>query len=126
VPSELVFEPYHTVDYFASQGIRFVAEENTGDRFGRQLKSFTEWLKAMKRLPEAEVTKASDPQADEKVRVLADHSIDEREVITEAMAEVWIKQGNREKAIEIYNKLKLLDPAKSSYFASLAEGLKNS
>jgi hypothetical protein len=42
------------------------------------------------------------------------------------MAEVWIKQGNKEKAIEIYNKLSLLNPDKSAYFASLAEQLKNS
>jgi hypothetical protein len=42
------------------------------------------------------------------------------------MAEVWVKQGNKDKAIEIYNKLSLLNPAKSAYFASLSEQLKNS
>ena len=52
-------------------------------------------------------------------------SIDEREVITEAMAEVWWKQGNIEKAAEIYNKLKLLNPSKSHYFAAKIEALKN-
>ena len=47
----LSFEPYHTVDYFASQGIKLSQEDNTKDKFGKQLKSFTEWLKSMKRLP---------------------------------------------------------------------------
>ena len=40
------------------------------------------------------------------------------------MAEVWKKQGNKAKAEEIYDKLSLLDPAKSSYFAAKIEELK--
>jgi len=123
---DITFEPYHTVDYFASQGIKFIPEEKPADRFGQQLKSFTEWLKAMKRLPQTESIKVPDIHAEEKVQQLADHSVTEAEVSTEAMAEVWVKQGNKEKAIEIYNRLSLLNPAKSTYFASLAEQLKNS
>jgi len=121
----LTFEPYHTVDYFASQGIKFVPEEKPADHFGKQLKSFTEWLKTMKRLPQSEVIKTTDPSSERKVQQLADHSITEEEVVTETMAEVWIKQGNKEKAIETYNKLSLLNPGKSAYFASLVEQLKN-
>jgi len=125
VDTELTFEPYHTVDYFASQGIKFVPEEKPADQFGQQLKSFTEWLKTLKRLPEME-TKLPDVAAEEKVKQLADHSISKDEVVTETMAEVWVKQGNKEKAIETYNKLSLLNPGKSAYFASLIEQLKNS
>lgn len=124
--TELSFQPYHTVDYFASQGIKFIPEEKPMDRFGKQLKSFTEWLKTMKRLPDSEVSKVTDVVAEKNVEQMAQHSIDEGEVITETMAEVWVKQGNREKAIETYNKLSLLNPDKSAYFASLAEQLKNS
>jgi hypothetical protein len=124
--TELTFEPYHTVDYFASQGIKFVPEEKPADRFGQQLKSFTEWLKTMKRLPETERAKIPDVALEEKVQELADHSISEGDVVTETMAEVWLKQGNKEKAIETYNKLSLLNPSKSAYFASLVEQLKNS
>jgi len=124
--TELTFQPYHTVDYFASQGIKFVPEEKPTDQFGKQLKSFTEWLKTMKRLPQSEIPKITDIASEEKVEQMAEHSIDRGDVITETMAEVWIKQGNREKAIETYNKLSLLNPDKSAYFASLAEQLKNS
>jgi hypothetical protein len=124
--TDLTFQPYHTVDYFASQGIKFIPEEKPVDRFGRQLKSFTEWLKTMKRLPQSEIPKITDIVSDRKVEQMAEHSIDQGEVITETMAEVWIKQGNKEKAIETYNKLSLLNPDKSAYFASLAEQLKNS
>jgi len=40
------------------------------------------------------------------------------------MAEVWEKQGNAAKAIEVYTKLSLLDPSKSLYFAAKIEDLK--
>jgi hypothetical protein len=121
----LTFEPYHTVDYFASQGVRFKEEEKPKDRFSQQLKSFTEWLKAMKRLPESPITVPPTTSIDQKVTVMAERSIDDREVVTEAMAEVWEKQGNREKAVGVYQKLSLLDPSKSAYFAAKIEQLKN-
>jgi DNA-binding SARP family transcriptional activator len=121
---ELVFEPYHTVDYFASQGIKLSQEEATKDKFGKQLKSFTEWLKTMKKLPAVEQVKALDDKSEKKVENLAAHSIEGEEVYTEAMAEVWARQGNREKAIEIYNKLSLLNPSKRAYFAAKIDSLK--
>ena len=119
-----VFEPFHTVDYFASQGIKNVIDEKPKDRFGQQLKSFTEWLKALKTQPGEQNGLKEEKISEEKVTVLADSSIADRNVITEAMAEVWEKQGNPEKAIDIYNKLSLLNPSKSSYFATLIEHLK--
>lgn len=122
--NDLVFEPYHMVDYFASQGIRFKEEEKPTDEFGKQLKSFTDWLKTLKRLPVTDLAKNVNPQAEQKVEQMAGQSITDREVLTEAMAEVWEKQGNTLKAIDIYSKLSLLEPAKSPYFAAKIEGLK--
>lgn len=118
------FEPYHTVDYFASQGIKPVLEEKPADRFGQQLKSFTEWLKTLRQMPSNEIAKLSDGSSEEKVVKMAEHSIEDREVVTETMAEVWIRQGQPEKAVEVYTKLSLLNPSKSSYFAGLIESLK--
>lgn len=121
----LVFEPYYTVDYFASQGIKTVVEEKPKDRLGQQLKSFTEWLKTIRQMPPQQIASmSSDSGSEEKVVQLATHSLDEENVNTEAMAEVWIKQGQPEKAIKIYEKLSLLNPSKSSYFALLIEKLK--
>jgi hypothetical protein len=122
--AELSFEPYHTVDYFASQGVKVKDEEKPKDRFSVQLKSFTEWLKTMKRIPPAEMTTVTTATEEKKVEQMAERSISDREVVTEAMAEVWEKQGNHEKAREIYRKLSLLDPPKSSYFAAKIELLK--
>jgi hypothetical protein len=120
----LTFEPFHTVDYFASQGIRLSSEEQPKDKFGKQLKSFTEWLKTMKRLPADQVA-AADASTEKKVATLAQDSIHEADVWTEAMAEVWIKQGNPSRAREVYQKLSLLNPSKMAYFAAKIENLKS-
>jgi hypothetical protein len=123
--AEFTFEPYHTIDYFASQGIQAKEEEKPKDLLSRQLKSFTEWLKVMKRFPVTEIAAAVSATDEKKVEKMAETSINDREVVTEAMAEVWEKQGNKAKATEIYQKLSLLNPAKSSYFAAKIEQLKN-
>lgn len=120
----MIFEPYHTVDYFASQGIKPKEEEKPKDRFSQQLRSFTEWLKVMKRLPVSEIAAAVSSSDEKKVEQLAAVSINDREVVTEAMAEVWEKQGNHAKAIETYEKLSLLNPGKNSFFAAKIEHLK--
>jgi hypothetical protein len=120
----LLFEPYHTVDYFASQGIKFKEEDKPRDRFSAQLRSFTEWLKTMKKIPVSEIIATTDAGTEKKVEQMAEYSLAERHVITEAMAEVWKKQGNKARAEDIYNKLSLLDPSKSSYFAAKIEELK--
>ena len=125
-PEPLAFEPYHTVDYFASQGIKLSQDEVPKDKFGKQLKSFTEWLKTMKRLPVTEIPQAANSSLESNVQHLAEDSVHESEIVTEAMAEVWLKQGNRQKALEIYNKLGLLNPSKRAYFAALIENVKRS
>ncbi len=121
---DITFEPYHTVDYFASQGIKLSQSDVPVDRFGRQLKSFTEWLKTMKKLPTTAITHNTDGAGERKVESLAAHSLQKSEIITESMAEVWIKQGNLEKASEVYNKLSLQNPSKKAYFAAKIESLK--
>jgi hypothetical protein len=120
-----VFEPYYTIDYFASQGIRFVQEDNPNDKLGRHLKSFTEWLRTMKRLPQVPVVEQySEETAEATINVIVDHSVEQPEVLTEAMAEVLEKQGKTEEAAEIYRKLSLLNPDKSAYFAAKIQHLK--
>ena len=118
------FEPFHTVDYFASQGIKLSQTEAGNDRFGKQVKSFTEWLKTMKKLPTTAITQNTDGVGESKVANLAAHSLQNADVVTESMAEVWVKQGNIQKASEVYNKLSLQNPSKKAYFAAKIESLK--
>jgi len=120
-----IFEPLHTVDYFASQGIKVTEEPMTTDKIGKQLKSFTEWLKTMKKIP-VEKLPTPDAATEKKIQSIADDSNTAEEVITEAMAEVLEKQGKTDKAIEIYEKLSLLNPSKSAYFAAQINNLKTS
>lgn len=113
----LLFEPLHTTDYFASQGIKLSEVVLSGDKVGRQLKSFTEWLKTMKKV-HPEGVKEKKGFIDPSVQKMADKSNAEEEVITESMADVYIQQGKTNKAKEIYEKLSLLNPSKSAYFAA--------
>ncbi len=123
---EPVFEPYHTIDYFASQGIK-LRQEDFKDKLGMQLKSFTEWLRSMKRIAPVALEAATNPfdeTLQQSIQESAGHSVEGKEVFTEAMAEVWLKQGSKQKAIAIYEKLSLLNPAKSPYFVARIDQIK--
>lgn len=109
-------EPLYTIDYFASQGIRYNLDAGK-DQLSLKLKSFTEWLKSMKRIHPEKVEQGMAKDDEATVRENAETSNETQEVYTEAMAEVFLKQGMQERAIEIYRKLSLLDPSKSAYFA---------
>lgn len=117
------FEPLHTTDYFASQGIRLSNDVKSTDKLGKQLKSFTEWLKTMKKVHPGQPADSVD-QTDVTIQKLAEKSNDEDEVVTEAMADVLIQQGKSGKAREVYRKLSLLNPAKTAYFAAKIDQLK--
>ena len=118
------FEPLHTVDYFASQGIKITDEPVSTDKIGKQLKSFTEWIKSMKKIHGLQPV-TQDPQTDMKIQGIAEFSNVEADVVTEAMADVLVKQDKIEKAIELYEKLSLNNPSKSAYFAAKIESLKS-
>jgi len=120
----IAFEPLHTVDYFASQGIKITEELLTNDKLGSQMKSFTAWLKSMKKLHPGKLEEQS--VATEKlIQTSADESNINTEILTEAMAEVLIKQDKKEKAIEMFSKLSLINPSKSAYFAARIESIKS-
>ncbi len=113
----LLFEPLHTTDYFASQGIKISDEVQPTDKLGKQLRSFTEWLKTMKKVHESKLPEGNE-QLDASVNKLAEKSNRDEEVITEAMAEAYLIQGKPEKAKDVYLKLSLLNPSKNAYFAA--------
>lgn len=117
-------EPLYTIDYFASQGIKLPLEEVPGDQLAFKLRSFTEWLKSMKRIQPERMDTQMDRETEKKIRQTAEHSNDNTDVVTEALAEVYHKQGLDDKAVEVYKKLSLLDPAKSAYFAARIREIK--
>jgi hypothetical protein len=120
-------DPYYTIDYFASQGIKLDLDQNPKDDLGQHLKKFTQWLKHMKKLgPEDATEVIGRTETDADIQKIADSSNTVREVVTEAMASVLEKQGKNNKAIELYNKLSFLNPDKSAYFAAKIKNLKGS
>jgi hypothetical protein len=118
----LAFEPFHTVDYFASQGIKVEKEANkqVTTQLDQQVKSFTDWLKSMKKLSYQPATTYTDPLVDAQAR----SSLNKKEIVTEAMAEVWIKQGHYDMAAQVFAKLMLQHPEKTPYFAARLQDLK--
>ncbi|MEJ7675335.1 MAG: hypothetical protein WKF59_22165 [Chitinophagaceae bacterium] len=120
----IAFEPLHTVDYFASQGIKITEDPITNDKLGSQVKSFTEWLKSMKKIYKENLP-AGDEQTDKAIQKIAEHSNADADVVTEALANVLIDQNKIEKAIAMYEKLSLINPSKSAYFAAQIDRLKN-
>ncbi len=109
------FDPYHTVDYFASQGIKLVDKEDKDD-LGLKVKSFTAWLKTMKKLQPTTLNPSENNIS--KTESTEEPFQKAELIVTEAMAEVYLKQGMAEKAIDIYTKLSLQNPSNSHIFAN--------
>ncbi|MEP6466239.1 MAG: hypothetical protein ABJB05_08025 [Parafilimonas sp.] len=116
--------PYHRVDYFDSQGIKLEAAKSD-DKLGTQLKRFTDWLKQMKHENLNPAALDADEAGELKVQNMAAHSNENEEIATETMAEVLIKQGKPEQAIQIYEKLSFINHSKSAYFAAKIQELKD-
>lgn len=123
IDEPIAFEPYHTVDYFASQGIKLGINEDK-DELGQKVKSFTAWLKTMKNL-QAQPKNTFAPKYLHEIEEKSSNWVNTNElIVTEAMAEVYLKQGLVEKAIEIYKKLSLQNPINSHIFTNLILALK--
>ena len=125
---QLEFEketPKMVKDYFEAQGIEIDLSKLPQDKFTKQLRSFTAWLKVLKQQEENGPNLAEMGEEQEKmIALIAEKANNATEVITEAMADIWEKQGNKRKAIDIYSKLSFIFPEKSVYFASRIEQLK--
>lgn len=122
---EFEAEPLFKVDYFASQGIKIDLTKQPQDKLTVQLRRFTDWLKQIKGQgtnPPQDL--GTDPELEKAIANIAKTSIAAREIVTETMADVFIKQGKVDKAIQLYIKLSFLDPEKSAYFAGKIQQLK--
>jgi predicted Zn-dependent protease len=99
-------------------------EALSNDQLGKQVKSFTAWLKSMKKLHPGQLPEQNEV-IEKLIQTSSEASNQSVNVLTEAMAEVLVKQGKSEKAIEMYQKLSLLNPSKSAYFAAKIESIKS-
>lgn len=70
-----LFEPLFATDYFASQGIKFNEQAvNNEDKLGNQLKSFTQWLKSMKKIHGNQIPETASA-IDNSVELMAEKAI---------------------------------------------------
>jgi hypothetical protein len=117
-------DPMHTIDYFASQGIKIDLSQIPQDKLTTHLRRFTDWLKYMKSENPNPVDLGTRKDLEEAVELIAHSSNESKEVLTESMADVLQKQGQIDKAIQLYIKLSFLNPEKSAYFAAKIQHLK--
>jgi hypothetical protein len=125
--AKLEFEkvlPQYAIDYFASQGITFDPTK-INDKLSNQLMSFTDWLKQIKKTNPQLNQNTMSEEIENVIQKIAESSNETKEVVTETMAQVFIKQGNIEKARYLFSKLSLLYPEKSAYFAAKIQELNN-
>ena len=61
-----------------------------------------------------------------KIKAFAQKSLTENnEIVSETLAQILVKQGSYKKAIQVYERLCLIFPEKSTFFAAQIEKLKN-
>ncbi len=129
--STLTFQPLYSDDYFAYKRLKDPEKADDLNEKGKaEMKSFTSWLKEMKSSFADKASKDwyrqqinisyqdADPEVSEAVEKMAMNSITlNNDMVTETLAEIWAKQRQYNTAILIYQKLSLLNPGKSAYFA---------
>lgn len=120
-------EPYYTIDYFASQGIKVDFSKDPQDKLTQKMLKFTDWLKKMKSINNTQLQLNNNIEQDgieQAIQGIATASNQSKEIVTETMAQVFEKQGKIDKAIQLYIKLSFLNPEKTAYFASQIQKLK--
>lgn len=118
-------------------------DEENSDKSLMVMMSFTEWLVHFKRTSDEKNSEIEDQKAvramwqkeklaaaleeendeiPENVFEMAVNSIAKEEgLASESLAEIYVKQGKHDQAIEMYKKLSLRNPQKNAYFAARIE-----
>ncbi|PSL46450.1 hypothetical protein CLV51_103429 [Chitinophaga niastensis] len=136
----LTFQPLYTDDYFAYKRLKNPgAADELNEQGAAEMKSFTSWLRQMKDSFAGKASKDwyhqqlhkiyeedEEPEVSETVEKMAMSSITfNNDIVSETLAEIWVRQHQYGNAIKIYQKLSLLNPDKNAYFAQKIVELKS-
>ena len=133
----LTFQPLYTEDYFAYKKLKDPnSAEMMNDKAAAEMRSFTDWLRELKDTFAGKATKDwyhqqlnklyedDEPEVSERVEKMAIESITlNDDIVSETLAEIWVRQHQHGKAIAVYQKLSLLNPDKNAYFAQKIKDL---
>ncbi|MGF6847173.1 tetratricopeptide (TPR) repeat protein [Chitinophaga sp. W3I9] len=138
--TELIFQPLYTDDYFAYKRLKNPDEaDDLNEQGAAEMKSFTSWLRQMKDNFAGKTSKdwyhqqlhrmyeeEEEPEVSETVEKMAmDSIVFNNDIVSETLAEIWVRQQQYGNAIKIYQKLSLLNPDKNAYFAQKILDLKS-
>ncbi|MBC9912838.1 hypothetical protein [Chitinophaga varians] len=136
----LTFQPLYTDDYFAYKRLKDPEHADELSAQGEaEMKSFTSWLRQIKDNFSGRTNKDwyhqqlhrlygedEEPEVSETVEKMAMDSITfNNDIVSETLAEIWVRQRQYQQAIRIYQKLSLLNPDKNAYFAQKIQELKS-
>jgi len=116
---QIPIEDFYIGDYFATQGIHLdEVEHPEAKKINLTSNSFSDWLKLMQKIEHTEEVEIAEEKVSHQLNDIQESVNQEMDIQTETMADIYLKQGLKSKAIQIFEKLSLINPSKSAYFTS--------
>jgi hypothetical protein len=115
LPSEYQVEKIISPEEFQDEAVRTIQEKS-----GKKFSLIEKFLEAQPKMPPVNEPKSASPmESQSQLEEVSD------ELVTETLAMIYLQQGYYKKAIQIFDKLSLKYPEKSTYFAAHIEKIKN-
>lgn len=115
LPSEYQVEKIISPEEFQDEAVRTIQEKS-----GKKFSLIEKFLEAQPKMPPVNEPKSVSPmESQSQLEEVSD------ELVTETLAMIYLQQGYYKKAIQIFDKLSLKYPEKSTYFAAHIEKIKN-